>query len=148
MDPREHGIDPGKVVIDHNNEETVRGARPRLWAAFTIYPKTKMATSAWSRSAVRFDAGHRRQLGRLGRFRSRPCRKRLGSKERGIAEEAIRETCYLNAPRYGQSGQIGNGLDEPGPVDQTRLFSGNSVLRGQEPRIEEPEARRAEIVIE
>jgi len=40
---REHGIDPGKVVIDHNNEETVKEVLDRgFWAAFTIYPKTKM----------------------------------------------------------------------------------------------------------
>ena len=39
----EHGIEPGKVVIDHNNEETVQDVLDRGFiAAFTIYPKTKM----------------------------------------------------------------------------------------------------------
>lgn len=39
----EHGLEPGRVVIDHNNEETVREVLDRgFWAAFTIYPKTKM----------------------------------------------------------------------------------------------------------
>jgi uncharacterized protein len=33
------------VVIDHNNEETVREVLDRgFWAAFTIYPKTKMGS--------------------------------------------------------------------------------------------------------
>src|SRR5690606_21861579 len=35
------GLDPSKVVIDHNNEETVREVLDRgFWAAFTIYPNT------------------------------------------------------------------------------------------------------------
>src|SRR5215471_17397525 len=39
----EHGIDPSRVVIDHNNEETVKEVLDRgFWAAFTIYPRTKM----------------------------------------------------------------------------------------------------------
>ena len=39
----EHGLPPHKVVIDHNNEETVQEVLDRgYWAGFTIYPKTKM----------------------------------------------------------------------------------------------------------
>ena len=39
----EHGIDPSLVVIDHNNEETVQDVLDRgFWAAFTLYPQTKM----------------------------------------------------------------------------------------------------------
>ena len=39
----EHGIPPHMTVIDHNNEETVQEVLDRgFWAAFTIYPKTKM----------------------------------------------------------------------------------------------------------
>ena len=39
----EHGMDPSKVVIDHNNEETVQETLDRgFWAAFSIYPSTKM----------------------------------------------------------------------------------------------------------
>ena len=40
----EHGIPPHMVVIDHNNEETVKSVLDRgYWAGFTIYPKTKMS---------------------------------------------------------------------------------------------------------
>ena len=36
-------IDPSRVVIDHNNEETVKEVLDRgYWAAFTIYPHTKL----------------------------------------------------------------------------------------------------------
>jgi hypothetical protein len=58
--------------------------------------------------------------------------------ERGIARSDVEATCYGNAlVAYGQSGQI----DEshwlaPESVDQRALFQGNSVLRGQAPRVE------------
>ena len=39
----EHGLPPSQVVIDHNNEETVQEVLDRgYWAAFSIYPSTKM----------------------------------------------------------------------------------------------------------
>ena len=39
----EHGLRPDRVVMDHNNEETVRETLDRgYWAGFTIYPRTKM----------------------------------------------------------------------------------------------------------
>jgi predicted metal-dependent TIM-barrel fold hydrolase len=39
----EHGVAPNMAVIDHNNEETAQEVLDRgFWAAFTIYPKTKM----------------------------------------------------------------------------------------------------------
>ncbi|MEM7603147.1 MAG: TatD family hydrolase, partial [Verrucomicrobiota bacterium] len=37
------GVDPSKVIIDHNNEETVKEVLDRgYWSAFTIYPHTKL----------------------------------------------------------------------------------------------------------
>lgn len=39
----EHELDPTSVIIDHNTEETVEEVLDRgFWAAFTIYPFTKM----------------------------------------------------------------------------------------------------------
>src|SRR5690625_5422469 len=39
----DYGMDPSKVIIDHNNEETVKAVLARgYWTAFTIYPGTKM----------------------------------------------------------------------------------------------------------
>jgi uncharacterized protein len=151
---REHGIEPGKVVIDHNNEETVKEVLDRgFWAAFTIYPKTKM--------------GNERMVAIVEKYGSTrvivdssadwgvsdplavPKTARL-MRERGIAEEKIRETCYGNALRaYGQSGQIKEtDWTKPAPLDQRHLFEGNSVLRGQEPRIEDGDDKRAALVIE
>ena len=43
----EHRFDPARCVIDHNNEETVREVLDRgFWAAFSIYPAPRWATSA------------------------------------------------------------------------------------------------------
>ena len=42
---KEHGFDPTRCVIDHNNEETIREVRDReYWCAFSIYPNTKMGS--------------------------------------------------------------------------------------------------------
>ena len=39
----EHALKPSQVIVDHNNEETVKEVLDRgFWAAFTIYPHTKM----------------------------------------------------------------------------------------------------------
>ncbi|MEX2356906.1 MAG: hydrolase TatD, partial [Pirellulaceae bacterium] len=53
----------------------------------------------------------------------------------------VRLTCYANAlAAYGQSGQF-NESDwlTPAAIDQRTLFEGNSVLRGQEPRVHQSE---------
>ncbi len=40
---QEYEVNPAHAIIDHNNEETVREVLDRgYWAAFTIYPHTKM----------------------------------------------------------------------------------------------------------
>jgi predicted metal-dependent TIM-barrel fold hydrolase len=140
----EHGIPAHKVIIDHNNEETVREVLDRgYWAAFTIYPKTKM--------------GNERMVAVVEKYGSEriivdsscdwgvsdplavPKTAHLMLK-RGIANEDVELTCYRNAlAAYGQSGQF-NESDwlSPDPIDQRVLFEGNSVLRGQDPRIDEP----------
>jgi len=57
--------------------------------------------------------------------------------ERGIAAKDVEATCYGNAlAAYGQSGQMleSHWLADDN-VDQRTLFEGNSVLRGQTPRV-------------
>ncbi len=51
----EMGLEPGRVVIDHNNEETVAEVLDRgFWAAFTIYPQTKMGNERMVEIARRY----------------------------------------------------------------------------------------------
>jgi hypothetical protein len=49
----------------------------------------------------------------------------------------VEATCYGNAlAAYGQSGQmLESHWLAPAPVDQRMLFEGNTVLRGQAPRV-------------
>ena len=58
--------------------------------------------------------------------------------QRGIPEDQIKAVCYQNAlTAYGQSGQIKESdWLEAAPIDQRELYSGNSVLRGQQPLVE------------
>ncbi|MCK5621801.1 MAG: TatD family hydrolase, partial [Alphaproteobacteria bacterium] len=141
----EHGLEPGRVVIDHNNEETVREVLDRgFWAAFTIYPKTKMGNERMV-EVVRQYGSERIIVDSSADWgvsdpMAVPKVANLMA-QRGIAEHDIHMSCYQNAlDAYGQSGQF-NESDwlTPAAIDQRTLFEGNSVLRGQAPRVDEDE---------
>jgi predicted metal-dependent TIM-barrel fold hydrolase len=141
---REVGIPPEKLVIDHNNEETVEDVlESGAWAAFTIYPNTKMGSLRMAELVERYgperimidssaDWGVSDPL-------SVPKTARL-MLDRGIPVEAVEATTWGHAvAAYAQSGQIDVAVLEKAPtVDQRQLFSDNSVLRGQEPLVGEP----------
>ena len=53
----EHGVEVTKVVIDHNNEETVEEVLDRgYWAAFSIYPSTKMGNERMVEIVMKYGA--------------------------------------------------------------------------------------------
>ncbi|MBX9633082.1 MAG: TatD family hydrolase [Burkholderiales bacterium] len=147
----EMGVAPSRVVIDHNNEETVREVLDRgFWAAFTIYPNTKMGNERMVEIVKQYgserifidssaDWGVSDPL-------AVPKTARL-MLERGIKEADVVATCYGNALKaFGQSGQMKESdWLSPDPIDQRTLFEGNSVLRGQTPRIGETPAIDARI---
>jgi len=139
----EHGLDPSMVIVDHNNEETVQDVLDRgFWAAFTIYPHTKMGNERMTEIVRRY--GHERIMINsaadwgISDPLAVPKTAHL-MLERGIAEESVRMVTYQNAlAAFGQSGQMQES-DWLGAnsVDQSLKFSGNSILRGgQTPRIE------------
>jgi uncharacterized protein len=138
----EHGLDPRRVVIDHNTETTVADVLDRgFWAAFTLYPRTKMGSERmvdvvrnygseriFIDSSADWGASDPLAVPKTGRLML----------ERGIAPDDAHRVCYANAlAAYGQSGRF-NERDwlDPAPVDQSTLFEGNSVLRGQTPRVD------------
>lgn len=139
----EHGLPPHLVVIDHNNEETVKEVLDRgFWAAFTIYPKTKMGNERMVEVVRKYgpdriivdssaDWGVSDPL-------AVPKTARL-MLDRGIPAAHVEATCYRNAiAAYGQSGQFAESdWLSPAPIDQRTLFEGNSVLRGQAPRVDD-----------
>lgn len=141
----EHGLEPHRVVIDHNNEETVREVLDRgFWSAFTIYPKTKMGNERMV-EVVRQYGSERIIVDSSADWgvsdpMAVPKVANLMA-QRGIAEHDIHMSCYQNAlDAYGQSGQF-NESDwlTPAAIDQRTLFEGNSVLRGQAPRVDDGE---------
>jgi predicted metal-dependent TIM-barrel fold hydrolase len=140
----EMGMRPERVVIDHNNEETVQDVLDRgFWAGFTLYPNTKMGSERMVEIARRYgperifvdssaDWGVSDPL-------AVPKTARL-MLDRGIPADHVTAICYGNAlAAYAQSGQFAESdwLDAA-PADQRNFFEGNSVLRGQTPNTQVP----------
>jgi predicted metal-dependent TIM-barrel fold hydrolase len=142
---KEHGFDPTRCVIDHNNEETIREVRDRgYWCAFSIYPNTKMGSERMAAlvksygperlivdSACDWGVSDPLAVVRTARLMA----------EHGVAAEAIHQVVYANALKvYGLNTEM---REEhwlaPSAIDQRTLYEGNSVLRGgQTPRIDAP----------
>jgi predicted metal-dependent TIM-barrel fold hydrolase len=141
---REVGVPMQKLVIDHNNEETVEHVLAAgAWAAFTIYPRTKMGSERMAAVVERYGPERLMIDSSADWGVSDPLavpRTAQLMLERGVPMESVVRTTWSNAlEAYAQSEQIDvAALESTVAVDQTRLFSENSVLRGQEPRIDDP----------
>jgi predicted metal-dependent TIM-barrel fold hydrolase len=150
----EHRFDPGRCVIDHNTEDTVREVLDRgYFAAFSIYPHTKMGNERMTEIVRRYGPERIIIDSACDWGVSDPLavpKTAVLMAERGIDAAAIRMVTYDNALAvYGLSGamQPADWMD-PEPVDQRSLFQGNSVLRGgQTPRIEAPRRSMSDIRI-
>ncbi|CAO1661371.1 TatD family hydrolase [Salinicola sp. NYA28a] len=147
----EMGLDPSWVVIDHNNEETVRETLDRgYWAGFSIYPSTKMGNARMVELLKQY-GGDRIIVDSACDWGISDC---LGvpktarlALESGIAESVVRQVTYENALTvYGKSGQMqASDWLNPPPIDQRTLFEGNSILRGgRDPLIETPARHRCD----
>jgi hypothetical protein len=138
----EMGLEPGQVVIDHNNEETVAEVLDRgFWAAFTLYPQTKMGNERMVEIARRYGSTRVFIDSSADWGKSDPLAVPKTARlmlERGIPRADVEAICYGNAiAAYGQSGRF-NESDwlAPQPLDQRELYEGNSVLRGQAPLVD------------
>jgi predicted metal-dependent TIM-barrel fold hydrolase len=146
----EHGLDPSKVVVDHNNEETVRETLDRgYWAAFSIYPSTKMGNSRMVEILRQYGAKQVIVDSACDWGISEPLGVAKTAKlalQQGITQDQVRLACYQNAlSAYGQSGQMKEeDWVNPVAIDQRAVFEGNSILRGgREPRVEDGKGRRS-----
>lgn len=138
----EHGLQPSQVIVDHNNEETVEEVLERgFWAAFTIYPNTKMGNARMV-EIVRHYGSDRIIVDSSADWGiSDPLAVPKTAQlmlERGISKAAMQAVCYQNALlAYSQSGQMRESdWLNPTPIDQRQSFNDNSVLRGQKPLVE------------
>ncbi|RXK47073.1 hydrolase TatD [Aquirufa rosea] len=138
----EHGLDPKMVIIDHNNEETVKSVLDQgFYAAFTIYPFTKMGNERMVEIVKQYGPSMIMINSAADWGISDPLaipKTAALMKMKGISDEDIRLVTYQNAlDAFAQSGQIKesdfiHGME----IDQSLKFNGNTVLRGgQAPRV-------------
>ncbi len=138
----EVGIPMGKLVIDHNNEETVQSVLDRgAWAAFTLYPHTKMGSQRMVELVKQYGPERMIVDSSADWGVSDPLavpRTAALMLEQGVDPDWVEQTCWQNALEvYAQSGQIDvAALEQKPQVDQSQLFGDSSILRGQEPRVD------------
>src|SRR5690606_8268413 len=128
----EHKVDPSRVVIDHVNEETIQEVKDRgFWAAFSIYPHSKMTAERMAAlvktyGAERLIADSACDWG-VSDPLSVPKTAKLMA-DSGISAEDVRLVTYANALAvYGKSGQMAEeDWLSPQPIDQRTLYQGNT----------------------
>jgi predicted metal-dependent TIM-barrel fold hydrolase len=136
---REVGIVEERVLVDHNNEETLPLVlNSGCWAAHSIYPNTKMderrmvvlvktygSERILINSAADWGMSDPLKVPKTVRAMS----------EAGIDAATIGAIAWDNPVRFfGQSGRLNIEAAQGEPrIDQRQLWEGNSVLRGQPP---------------
>ncbi|MGH2610570.1 MAG: TatD family hydrolase [Tepidiformaceae bacterium] len=144
---REVGFPEERVLIDHNTEETLPLVLATgCWAGHSIYPNTKM-DEARMVALVKKHGSARILVNSAADWGvSDPLKVAKTAalmRESGIPAGDIERIVWTNPVEFfGQSGRL--DLDDAqGPsIDQTRLWEGNSVLRGQVPMVEGPRSGR------
>jgi predicted metal-dependent TIM-barrel fold hydrolase len=130
----ESGVKPEFVVIDHNNELTVKDVLDSgCWAGFSIYPGTKMDEYRMVRVAQ--EHGLERVLvnsacdwGVSDPLKVRKTADAMA--DAGFSADDIDRLVWRNPVEFfGQSGQL--ILDDIEAPDLTATFEGSGVLRGE-----------------
>ncbi len=150
----EHKLAPDRVIVDHNNEETVRDVLDLgFWAGFTIYPHTKMGNLRMVEIVRQYGSEHVFINSSADWGVSDPLAVPKTAhlmRERGIADDDIRRVSYDNPLKaFVAGGQMAESdWLSPPAIDQRTLFEGNSVLRGQEPRVDATRGAKERMLIE
>jgi hypothetical protein len=128
----EAGFEPGRVLIDHNNELTVPVvAGTGCWMGFSIYPDTKMDEARMVRILSEFGTERMIINSAADWGRSDPLkvfRTVEAMVAAGFSDDDVDRVVWRNPVEFfGQSGRL--LLDEVEP-DTAATFEGNSILRG------------------
>jgi len=140
---KECGLPMSRLVIDHNNEETVQDVLDYgAWAAFTIYPHTKMGSERMVEIVKKYGPERIIVDSSADWGISDPLSVPKTAKlmlERGISKEWIEQTTFQNAiDAYAQSGQLDvEALMGDTIIDQSGAYGDSTVLRGQQARVDE-----------
>jgi predicted metal-dependent TIM-barrel fold hydrolase len=139
---RDMGFPEERTLIDHNNEETLPAVLDTgCWAGHSIYPNTKM-DEARMVTLVKQYGSERIIINSAADWGvSDPLKvpKTVAAmREAGIADNTIQTIVWDNpASFFSQSGRLElDDIEQRPSINQTRLFDGNSVLRGQTPVVE------------
>ncbi len=143
---REQSFPPEQTLIDHNTEETLPLTLDAgCWAGHSIYPNTKMDEARMAALVKRYGPERILVNSAADWGVSDPLKvpktveemRRVGVNERWIEEIVWRNPFSF----FGQTGRLEaakEGKVTLRGIDQRKLWEGNSVLRGQPPRVEEP----------
>lgn len=136
---KETGFPVERVLVDHNNEETIALTLDAgCWAGHSIYPFTKMDEGRMVTLVQKY-GGERVLVNSAADWGvSDPLKvpkTAQAMKVAGIPDDVIETICWNNPVNFfAQSGRL--DLEAP-KVDQRELWQGNSVLRGQTPRVDQ-----------
>ena len=136
--PRARGASSSTTTTRRPSREVLdRG----FWAAFTIYPQTKMGNERMVEIARRYGPTRIIIDSSADWGKSDPLAVPKTARlmlERGIPREDVEAICYGNAlAAFGQGGRMQESdWLAPQPLDQRELYQGNSVLRGQAPQVD------------
>ena len=135
---REVGIDEGRVLIDHNNEETLPLVlKTACWAGHSIYPDTKMDEVRMVALVKKYGTERIVVNSAADWGVSDPLKvpkTALEMKKAGISDRDVETIVWKNPIAFfGQTGRIDEAELGGAHFDQAELFEGNSVLRGQSP---------------
>jgi uncharacterized protein len=139
---RDVGFPMDMALVDHNNEETIEAVLDSgAWAGHSIYPNTKMDEHRMVAIVQRYGAERIIVNSAADWGVSDPLKvpkTAAAMREAGIGEDVIARICWNNpVALFSRSGRLDEQEVELRPsVDQTRLWEGNSVLRGQKPVID------------
>ena len=139
---REARFPEERVLIDHNIEETLPlTLATACWAGHSIYPHTKMDEQRMAALVQKYGPDRIIVNSAADWGVSDPLKvpKTVDvMRAQGIAEQVIEQIVWKNPIAFfAQSGRLDLVLEsELLAVDQRELFEGNSVLRGQAPRVE------------
>jgi predicted metal-dependent TIM-barrel fold hydrolase len=133
------GFPPERTLVDHNNEETLAlTLASGCWAGHSIYPNTKMDEARMVALVKRYGPERIIINSAADWGVSDPLKvpkTAAAMRDAGISEADIELIVWQNPVRFfAQSGRL--DLDDALKVDQRQLHEGNSVLRGQTPRVD------------
>ena len=138
---QESGVSPELVLIDHNTEETLPAVLDSgCWAGHSIYPNTKMDEQRMVALVKKFGVQRMIVNSAADWGVSDPLKvpkTAAAMRDAGIASTDIETILWRNPiDFFSASGRIDRRALEGGAaIDQTELWEGNSVLRGQTPRV-------------